>query len=265
MWCTDCRQDVPALLSGDKESFYCPRCGADLCANSDVEQNSDGAAVESTGLEDEIQDGDDPNTCFDDWELEEQLHDIGRALHSTHCDGRESNDAHRRESMRFDRPHAELSGWHPPLAERLDKQRKTGRENHSAASPLTWFSLAIGTSGFVCGGVLMGWSLAAERPELWTIGLPAALVGQIVLLIGLVLQLDRMRRDGRRSASKLDEVDEQLHDLRTAATLLSASQGPASTTFYSHFAGGAGPQLLLADLKSQLDLLATRISRKEIS
>ena len=257
MWCTDCRQDVPALLSGDKESFYCPRCGADLCANSEVEQNGDETAVESTGLEDEIQDGDDPNTCFDDWELEEQLHDIGRALRVARCD--------RRESMRFDRPHAELSGWHPPATKRSDKRRKTGRENRSAASPLTWFSLAVGTIGFVCGGVLMGWSLAAERPELWTIGLPAALAGQIVLLIGLVMQLDRMRRDGHRSASKLEEVDEQLHDLRTAATLLSTSQGPASTAFYSHFAGGAGPQLLLADLKSQLDLLATRISREEMS
>ena len=53
-------------------------------------------------------------------------------------------------------------------------------------------------------------------------------------------------------------VDEQLHDLRTAATLPSAAHGP-SGAFYAHWAGGAGPEILLADLKSQLDLLALKL------
>ena len=109
----------------------------------------------------------------------------------------------------------------------------------------------------------MGWSLSTGRPELWTVGLPTALAGQIVLLIGLVLQIDRLWHDNREAAAKLDNVDQQLHELKTATTLLSRDQGPASTTFYSHLASGAGPQLLLADLKGQLDLLAMKLAKDE--
>jgi hypothetical protein len=126
---------------------------------------------------------------------------------------------------------------------------------------VTWLALAVGTTGFVCGGVLVGWSLVAGRQELWNIGLPVALVGQIALLAGLVLQLDRLWRDNRESAAKLDNVDDQLHELKATTTLLGTAQGPAATTFYAHFAGGASPQLLLTDLKSQIDLLAMRIAQ----
>ena len=112
---------------------------------------------------------------------------------------------------------------------------------------------------FVCGIVLLGWSFAASRQELWAIGTPIALAGQIALLIGLVLQLDRLWRDGRNAAAKLDTVDEQLHELKTTTTLLGTTHGP-SATFYAHLADGAGPQLLLNDLKSQLDLLAIKLA-----
>ena len=95
-----------------------------------------------------------------------------------------------------------------------------------------------------------------------TLGLPVAMVGQISLLVGLVLQLDRLWRDNRTAADKLDSVDEQLHELKTTTTLLGTTQASAGAKFYSHFAGGAGPQLLLADLKSQLDLLAMKISQE---
>lgn len=272
MWCIECRQDVPALLSGDKESFCCPRCGGDLCAENNGDNQSLSSEDERVnndcmGSEGVYNDGAavqlPPQHSADGWEIGEQLREIGRALQGTRCDDRESKTDNRRESMRFDQPHAELPDWHAPVSERSYKRRKTETDNRAAASPLTWLSLALGTTGFVCGGVLMGWSLAADRPELWTLGLPTALVGQISLLIGLVIQLDRLRRDNRHAATKLDHVDKQLNDLKTSATLLSGSQGPTSTAFYSHFAGGAGPQLLLTDLKSQLDLLATRIAREE--
>ncbi len=182
------------------------------------------------------------------------MNEIGRSLRGTKHDDRQSKAIYRRESMRFDQPHVEQPS----------KRRKTATDKRGVApSVLTWLSLALGTTGLVCGGVLMGWSLATGRQELWTIGLPVALISPIALMIGLVLQLDRIWRDNRRAAAKLDNVDEQLRDLKTATNLLSTSHGPASTTFYSHFAGGASPQLLLTDLKSQLDLLAMRIAQDE--
>ena len=118
--------------------------------------------------------------------------------------------------------------------------------------------MLLGTTGFVSGLALMGWSIGAERPDLWTVGAPIILAGQIVLILGLVLQLDRSWRDSRWSAAKLETVDEQLHDLKTTTTLLGAGSGP-SGKFYAHWAGGAGPEVLLGDLKSQLDLLAMKL------
>ena len=120
-------------------------------------------------------------------------------------------------------------------------------------------TLLLGTTGFVAGLALMGWSMNAERPDLWAIGAPIILAGQIVLILGLVLQLDRSWRDSRWAAAKLETVDEQLHDLKTTTTLLGAGHGP-SGKFYAHWAGGAGAEVLLGDLKSQLDLLAVKLS-----
>lgn len=116
---------------------------------------------------------------------------------------------------------------------------------------------------FVCGGVLVGWSVVAGRPDLWNFGLPTALLGQIALLAGLVLQLERIWSDYRETASKLERVDDQLHELKTTTTMLGTNQSSPGTSFYAHMAGGAGPQVLLADLKSQLDLLAVKISQHE--
>ncbi|MBN1394049.1 MAG: hypothetical protein JW959_03375 [Pirellulales bacterium] len=249
MWCKDCRQDVPALISGDNQSFCCPRCGGILCAESKSNCQSDPPA--------------DP-TSYDGWEMGEELDELGRTLRGARLDDRLSKAIHRREAKRFDRPHADLPDWHSTAAASSQLERKPDAVKSGAVlGALIWCSLALGTMGFICGGVLMGWSLIAGREELWAIGVPAALIGQIALLVGLVLQLDRIRRDHRRSADKLEDVDERLSDLKTAATLLSANNGAASTAFYAHFAGGASPQLLLTDLKSQLDLLATKIAREE--
>ena len=121
----------------------------------------------------------------------------------------------------------------------------------------------LGTAGFACGGVLLIWSITTNRHELWNIGLPVAIVGQIALMVGLVLQIDRLWCDHRQAAAKLGDVNRQIHELKNTTTLLGASQGPASATFYSHLAGGAGPQLLLTDLQSQLDLLALKIAREQ--
>jgi hypothetical protein len=120
----------------------------------------------------------------------------------------------------------------------------------------------FGTTALVCGSILLGWATIADRPELWTLGTPIALGGQIVLLVGLVCQLERLWSDSRRAAHQLEKVDAQLHELRTTTTLLGTVHGP-SAAFYAHLAGGAGPELLLSDLKGQLDILAARLAEEK--
>lgn len=128
---------------------------------------------------------------------------------------------------------------------------------------LAWIALSLGTTAFVCGGMLLGWSIITGREPLWTVGLPITLGGQIALLVGLVLQLDRLREEGRHAAAKLEEVDDQLHELKTATPMLGTSHNSPSRTFYSHLADDASPQVLLTDLKGQLDLLAVKLGQRE--
>jgi hypothetical protein len=190
---------------------------------------------------------------FDGWELDEELRHVERLLASR------SKAAPERQ-LRIDAAHV----TDEPRRSATPRGVKPKRRDSQRSGPaLVWPLLSLGMMTFVCGGVLVGWSVLSARADLWNIGLPIALLGQIALLAGLALQLERIWTDYRETASKLEHVDDELHDLKTTTTLLGTSQSTAGNSFYAHMAGGAGPQLLLADLKSQLDLLAVRISQKE--
>lgn len=203
--------------------------------------------------------GPDAASALDDWEMDEQLRHLGRKLG---CDG-ESADAQHVPPQQFGRlesGHGGPSGWHrAPSA----KPASHPARGFSLIVAVAWLAASLGMMAFVCGGVLVGWSLIAGRPELWNIGLPLALGGQVALLLGLLLQLDRMRQDNRQAANKLDNVDEQLHDLRTTTTMLGTSHNTPGGAFYAHLAGGASPHMLLSDLKGQLDLLAVKIEQMQ--
>lgn len=60
-------------------------------------------------------------------------------------------------------------------------------------APLKWFAsigLFAGVTALVCGATLAGWSLVSDRAELWNIGLPTAMIGQLLLLAALASQWD---------------------------------------------------------------------------
>jgi hypothetical protein len=120
--------------------------------------------------------------------------------------------------------------------------------------------LSIGLMAFVFGGVLLGWSFATDRTDLWRLGMPFAMGGQAALIIGLVFQLDGLSKSNRSASHALEELDSQLDELRHATSLLSTTRTSPSQSFYLHMADGASPKLLLADLKGQLDLLAERMA-----
>jgi hypothetical protein len=51
--------------------------------------------------------------------------------------------------------------------------------------------------------------------------------------------------------------------VRHATTLLTTTKNASAQSFYAHMAEGASPQLLLADLKGQLDLLAQQMASQK--
>ena len=148
----------------------------------------------------------------------------------------------------------------PKSAASASAESASAGRNRGRSSPLVWGALSLGLMAFVCGAVLLGWSVAAGRSDLWSLGMPITLGGQFGLLLGLLLQLESLWEGNRNTVDKLDEVDQRLDNLNHTTTLMSTSHSSPAQAFYVHMAGGASPHLLLADLKGQLDLLATQMA-----
>jgi len=207
-----------------------------------------------------------PPPAYDGWELEERLRHVERLLKLDQPHGPLREGGGERERFRVDTPDVGSTHWHYPAAARAKAARQRTLKaswTESWLPLMTWAVLTLGLMASATSGVLLGWGALCGREDLWAIGVPVGLGSQIVLIVGLVLQLDRLWHDNRDTAQKLDHVDERLHALNKTTSLLGATHGSASSPFHVHMAGGASPQLLLADLKSQLDLLALKLGQEE--
>jgi hypothetical protein len=221
MWCKICRQDVPAVSLLNEGKFSCPRCGETL---NMAQCNAAGRAPENIEQHDSAEPlaPEEKNVSAlpgDLWELEDQLRHIERLLGAAldHV-GPEDNASPVRQT-KIEPPHAVVPPWHVKLAPTAAAK---GRRSAKAATVksnifirlLIGLTLSLGSLSFLCGGVLMGWSMATSRVELWEIGIPLAGSGQLALLCGLLLQINRLWLQSRSAAAKLNAVDEQLHELK---------------------------------------------------
>ena len=248
MWCKHCGQDVPAFSSSSTSVARCARCGGTADEEAQAArplQTSAGSGVPELSS---LPPGVESLPSFEDWDIEQSFRQLQARLGISTAPKRPPSDQVMR---RIDAAHASLAGRHvrpaPPPA---------------VSSIVAWTLLTIGLMAFSCGASLMGWSIAGDRPELWSVGLPMAAAGQLGLVVGLVVQFERSWRKSRRALDKLAEVDEQLNTLEQTTRLLGLTHGTASQAFYAHMAEQANPHLLLADLKGQLDLLSANLSQR---
>lgn len=268
MWCQPCGQDVPGVVADGSSDYRCPRCrnllrqsDRRLRIGIDDRQPVDEAepvaddAPDSTdiGVSQEVQ----SPPAYDGWELEQRLKHIERVLaaEDLSIDGKPAE-----KTSRFIR----IDSAHRSLAQPHDRPREgVFSRPGSFMRTMAWSTLLVGVTALACGSFLMGWSMFSNRADLWSVGLPITLVGATSLFVALVVQIDRLLHDNRDTATKLDIVDNQLHKLTAATSHLGNHCHSPSDAFYSHLAGGANPQLLLTDLKSQLDLLADKIGQRD--
>ncbi len=252
MWCRQCGQDVPGRLASSGGEYCCPRCHGVL--GSDAAMKTATAPPPAAAP--------DPMP-YDGWELDEQLRHIERVLAANRLRGEPAAAGGEQETSRADWPHAAVPAWHVQPASRPARQpmpRKPARKGW-VLGLLIGTALTLGPLAVIGGAALLGWSLVTGRQDLWVFAAPTAMGGQIVVLLGLVLQLNRLGRESRQAAGKLDRLDQDIHDLRTTTTLLGTTHGPSAAAVYAHLADGASPQILLSDLKSQLDILAVQLGR----
>ncbi len=206
-----------------------------------------------------------PLSIDDGWILDEQVRHLQRRMHVPQVAvSSYAANVHADWSVEM----ASGDFWNTAASPKPTLSSRMTTVPHSAEATVTrrrpsivaWSILSLGLMAFLCGGVLLVWAFVGHRNDLWGLGMPLALVGQFGLLLGLVLQLDHLWQANRRTAETLDVVDERLHEINHATTLLQSSHSTAAQSFYTHLAEGAHPHLLLADLKGQLDILATKMA-----
>jgi hypothetical protein len=199
MWCSECRQEVPAIASEFDGTLTCVRCGQGFesysCGDHSptLEEIPGNAWAELTG-----------------WQDSDDLDQIGRTLHE------DARQWPRRSAPRHNTPHqADSSGWHAGwLAEEqraasLTVSRRPGRRVARSIGPIILLSM----TALACGGSLLVWSVVGGRADLWDLGFPIALAGQIALAVGVVLQLERIWIENRHLDGKLDAVDSHVKQL----------------------------------------------------
>lgn len=195
-----------------------------------------------------------------DWKLEADLRGVRQLVTSLKTHSGLNEVEHRVPS-----PHASSTlargAWERSASEVQSPARSEATVQTPRGHFLGWTVLSLGLAVFSCGAVLLAWSLVAGRQDLWPLGMPLALIGQAGLIVGLVLQLEGLWNTSRKTAAVLSELDGELKNVRQATSLLSCSHATSAQSFYLHLAEGASPQLLLADLKGQMDLLAQQMAR----
>lgn len=122
-----------------------------------------------------------PRSDYDEWEMEERLRHLDRIYARSPLSGPLSSSTS--PQFRIDSMHRSVPRNRPvaapPAEPRLSGLARFGR-----------VVLGLGLAVTVCGGCLMAWGNYGARPDLLPMGIPIAVAGQILLLAGLVLQLD---------------------------------------------------------------------------
>jgi len=264
MWCSACQQDVPGIASTDSEGgMCCATCGQAIASESE----NHSVAELNTSVTDVSHLAGPPPVDLEDWELDEDLRAVDRIVKKVHANVGTSADESTADTA--DPAFDAILTWHdhlkhPPALPSdgvVARPKSAGEKRKPKTSFLSWAALSLGLMAFVCGGVLLIWSLATGRGDLWSLGLPLALGGQAALLIGVVFQMDGLWQNNRQTSQTLGELDESLSDLRHTTTMLGTTNSSAAQSFYAHMAEGASPHLMLADLKGQLDVLAVKMGR----
>lgn len=210
MWCTNCRQDVPGIAplppdgAASSNPLTCIRCGLVLAATLESLEAAAPTPDLATQLDEPATDAalDGLPAAVDTWELEQRLKRIKRLTAVAEA-------AAPRDGML-------LAGWRidpaEPARALADSGSRFGNESRSVAEPaggawlsfFAWSALAAGVSAFTCGSVLSVWSFVAGRDDLWSIGLPTLIAGQLILVIGLALQLQAVWHSQAMSAASLE-------------------------------------------------------------
>ncbi len=252
MWCSHCQQDVPAVARATSGPLVCSRCELELAVPACADQLADtGIGLESYDVPCDLAP---PIDILEKEQTRQRLRRIGRQL---------------RASYRADAGLGTLSAVVPPPAPNEPQLRaiagRSARDaaSHSARTSASWLiSLLVmgGVVGFFGGVGLLAWSAAFELAQLWQWAMATTIAGEGTLIVGLAWMATRLWRNSRRVNRQLAGVDQQLNEIQRLAGSLAGSHMSCSSAYYDHFSRGASSEMLVANLRGQVDQLAHRIA-----
>jgi hypothetical protein len=246
MWCRHCQQETPAIGLPGASGPRCSRC-----------QRTSPSASESQPIAG-------PAPLDEGDEARRAIYRTLRSAHATISAG---------EAARTFR----VDVAQTPLGEALAAPHRAPlrRMEHRAAAPVTPIpaSAAFSTRGQVlawllasagagCIGLGIGlgaWSLIGGQEDLWNPAVAAAIGGQGLLIIGLLQLLSSLWNAARHAAGKLSLMHDELRRLRRTAEEAAARNNPSAASFFADLAREAPAEMLLGNLRGQLDHLASRL------
>ncbi|MFO7904274.1 MAG: hypothetical protein R6U98_16540, partial [Pirellulaceae bacterium] len=232
--------------SREDRTVCCARCGEGLT----LVQDSSARDIPFEELP-ELPEFDD----LSDWEFDETLQDAEHLVRRIATDAR--GDQHR-TAWNSSRGPKSVSATGDTAACKEGGCQSPAEASWpvSASGVVLPFALAV----FVCGVALISLSLISQRPLLWELGVPMALAGQVAVLAVVVWQLNAAWNGNRATFVALHAVDDQVRELRNDWSKIQRANTDA---FYDHLAEGASPEVLLADLKDQIEVLSDYLDQTE--
>jgi hypothetical protein len=255
MWCSNCQQDVPAVSRAGSTKLACSRCHATLRPPHAVGISEAGIALDDDVALELVDSR--PPLVADDWQLRRRTRELGRKLrHETP-----------RMQRRVDSPQNLFADLASQTASPIVDPVSHARPTQSANAPhpefgqfVAWFVTVVGLASLATGLGMVAWTIAHGGSEFWDLALALTLAGQGTLIFGLLLVVTRLWRHSRHASGKLHEVHVELGQLQRSTEALSAMRTGGAPAFYAELVRGASPQMLLTNLKGQLDQLATRLN-----
>ncbi len=266
MWCSTCQQDVPGIAHAASRRIVCSRCQqplggkkpahAERICDDGIELDEPAAAAVAAAP-----------PRLDEWSARQRVRDLGRELRRPTLAVATTATRLPHGRRRFDPPqnffdqleHATAPPAITPLTQN-NPVPNIGSRHGRAGQYVAWLVVLSGSLALAAGIGLIAWSLAAERMIHWNLALGLALGGQGTLILGLALVVSRLWRNSRYAMAKLHDVHASLGQLQQTADAITAMRCGGAPAFYADLVRGASPQVLLANLKGQLDQLATRLA-----
>jgi len=267
MWCSTCQQETPGLANATSGRIVCSRCQAPLQKHKAPYTTricDDGLALDEPARTQTA-----AATPFrtDDWAARQRVRSAVRELRRPNPTTGNAPNRIAADQRRFDPPQdlfANIELATTPTIATLAPQSFASelaqKRSSAGGQVIAWLVVTIGVATLASGVGLIAWSLSTAQMLYWNYAVGLATAGQGALIFGLVLVISRLWRSSRYSAAKLQDVHTRLGQLQQSSETLAATRTGGAPAFYADLVRGASPHVMLANLKGQVDQLATRVA-----